>query len=491
MYANATGVNLLYANTNVTLRSNSTGTTNDWVFDADGNLTIPHGGKLGFDLLAKHEYGAIALQSLGGVGTYAAIASPYSFVQVRDNEVEIQSRIDGETIYNWTFGANGVLTLSTASTILGNSSDPNVYIETSTTSTTSTWTFGADGNLTLPVGGTIRGGGTGTDVTIVASTGTNAKTWTFGADGTSHFPDKIILAPSGQDITLQSSAYTQIMWAHVTDQSIADMYDNTNSDFYVESGGATLDIGYKDGSNNQQYTSWHWSKDGSFQFPDTTAQTTAWRGLANAGDQTLGGKLYLNGKKLSDGPYEANSIEMGASLGLSAVRGIGGPTGGIVLQTGAGYTVEHAWQFGYDGKLTLPDGGTLRMSTAPISSTGTVGDIAGTIAVNTASIFYCIADFVLDTGTYSVLTTDNNDGSVFFMEVAKGTYPQPQMSWGISINGDITYIDGAVTDLGTSWRMSVNSTVAYSSGTTLILTNPSPSQPDIWVKQAWGTTGSW
>ena len=131
------------------------------------------------------------------------------------------------------------------------------------------------------------------------------------------------------------------------------------------------------------------------------------------------------------------------------------------------------------------------MSTAPISSTGTVGDIAGSIAVNTASIFYCIADFVLDTGTYSVLTTDSNDGSVFFMEVAKGTYPQPQMSWGISINGDITYIDGAVTDLGTSWRMSVNSTVAYSSGTTLILTNPSPSQPDIWVKQAWGTTGSW
>ena len=41
MYANATGVNLLYANTNVTLRSNTAGTTKDWLFGTDGALTIP------------------------------------------------------------------------------------------------------------------------------------------------------------------------------------------------------------------------------------------------------------------------------------------------------------------------------------------------------------------------------------------------------------------------------------------------------------------
>ena len=57
----------------------------------------------------------------------------------------------------WTFGTDGVLTLSTASTILGNSTDPNVYIETATTSTTNTWTFAADGGLTFPDGTTSTG----------------------------------------------------------------------------------------------------------------------------------------------------------------------------------------------------------------------------------------------------------------------------------------------------------------------------------------------
>jgi hypothetical protein len=89
--------------------------------------------------------------------------------------------------------------------------------------------------------------------------------WTFGADGTTHFPGSLILAPASQSITLQSDQYTQLMWSHVTDQSTPDMYGNTNSDFYVESGNATLDIGYIDGT--QKYVSWYWSKDGSLTFP--------------------------------------------------------------------------------------------------------------------------------------------------------------------------------------------------------------------------------
>ena len=48
IYLNATGVNLVYANTNVTLRSNSTGTTNDWTFGTDGNLTLPTDGTISY-----------------------------------------------------------------------------------------------------------------------------------------------------------------------------------------------------------------------------------------------------------------------------------------------------------------------------------------------------------------------------------------------------------------------------------------------------------
>jgi hypothetical protein len=42
MYLNADGVNLLYANTNVTLRANSTGTNKDWNFGNTGVLTLPN-----------------------------------------------------------------------------------------------------------------------------------------------------------------------------------------------------------------------------------------------------------------------------------------------------------------------------------------------------------------------------------------------------------------------------------------------------------------
>lgn len=153
MYANATGVNLLYANTNVTLRSNSTGTTNDW-----------------------------------------------------------------------TFGADGILTLSTASTILGNGEDPNVYIETSTTSTTSTWTFGTNGILTLPAATPIiKGGGTGTDVTIIATTGTNTSTWTFGADGNLTFPDA----------TVQTTAWTgTVAYSNVTGAPPTTTYASTYTGWF-------------------------------------------------------------------------------------------------------------------------------------------------------------------------------------------------------------------------------------------------------------------
>jgi len=83
----------------------------EWLFDADGNLTIPHGGKLGFDLLADHNYGTIVLQSAGGTGTYAAIAGHWSYVMASDNEVRIQTGIEGSPYYDWTFGADGKLTL--------------------------------------------------------------------------------------------------------------------------------------------------------------------------------------------------------------------------------------------------------------------------------------------------------------------------------------------------------------------------------------------
>jgi hypothetical protein len=220
---------------------------------------------------------------------------------------------------------------------------------------------------------------------------------------------------------------------------------------------------------------WTFAGDGSVTFPDATVQTTAWTGTSALVNGTYTVALSITGQLNLPGAAnaESNNARIQSTNSVDVLSNLS------------------IWTFGTNGALTLPDGGTLRMSPAPTSSTGTVGDVAGTIAVNSSSIFYCIADYVLDTGTYYVETTNSNDGSVFFIEIAKGSYPQPQIGWGVSINGSSPTIDGVTTDLGTSWRISVDVVTAYSTGTTAILTNPSPSQADIWVKQAWGTTGSW
>lgn len=95
--------------------------------------------------------------------------------------------------------STGILTLSTASTILGQGTDPNVYIETASSGTTSVWTFGTNGELTLPSATpVIKGAGTGTDVTIVAESTSSTSTWVFGSTGTLVFPDH----------TVQTTAYT-------------------------------------------------------------------------------------------------------------------------------------------------------------------------------------------------------------------------------------------------------------------------------------------
>jgi len=102
--------------------------------------------------------------------------------------------------YNVSLSSStGILTLSTASTILGAGADPNVYVETISSSTTSIWTFGTDGVLTLPeLNPIIKGSGTGTDVTIIAQNTATARTWVFDVYGN-------ITLPKGSTLSETSS----------------------------------------------------------------------------------------------------------------------------------------------------------------------------------------------------------------------------------------------------------------------------------------------
>jgi len=124
--------------------------------------------------------------------------------------------------------------------------------------------------------------------TIYIGTGygstTGSYNWAFKKDGSTEFPNSLILAPVSQNITLQSDQYTQLMWMNA-DQSVTPN-KSTHTDFYVETGGATLDIAYRDGAGYEQIKSWTWyvasnNGDYGFRFPDSTVQTTAFTGYAN------------------------------------------------------------------------------------------------------------------------------------------------------------------------------------------------------------------
>ena len=139
------------------------------------------------------------------------------------------------TLVNGTYSveldSNGIFNLSTASTIVGQGTDPNVYIETVTTNTTSTWTFGTNGILTLPADTPIiQGGGSGTDVTIIATTGSNTSTWTFGSDG--------VLQSGNINITgsLAISGQNNLNVYNTNDSAVIDFYDSTTTNSIISVG---------------------------------------------------------------------------------------------------------------------------------------------------------------------------------------------------------------------------------------------------------------
>jgi hypothetical protein len=197
---------------------------------------------------------------------------------------------------SWTFGNTGTTTFPTGVTLSNargantvnflTGVDKSFQIETQTNATSKLWNFTTDGNLTLPQnaninfanGVSILAGITGTygnaNVAAYLPTYTgniagnivkNGNVWTFGTNGTTRFPNSTILAPAGQNITMQSDQYSQLMWENANLTVAPDM--SVMSNFYVAQNSATLDIVYRDGSSNQQQKSWLWSVDGSLTLP--------------------------------------------------------------------------------------------------------------------------------------------------------------------------------------------------------------------------------
>ena len=137
-----------------------------WKFGFDGNLTLPTTGNINY---------ANGQSILSGI----TAGSTYSNVNVA------------------AYIADSI----TTGNVLGNGTDPNVYIETVSSGNTSVWTFGTDGILTLPANtAIIQGAGTDSNVTVIASDGTTTAQWTFEKTGNVIFPDA----------TVQTTAWTNV-----------------------------------------------------------------------------------------------------------------------------------------------------------------------------------------------------------------------------------------------------------------------------------------
>ena len=286
------------------------------VLGEDGILTLPSGntrigdvfgnGSSGimantgtaFGVVTQGTGGYIALEwidnieNIGSTTTQVAAVIVNSPFALTTGTVQIATGISSGPVSSniWDFGVDGVLTLSTASTILGNSEDPNVYIETSTTATTSTWTFGTDGILTLPADTPIiKGSSTDTDVTIIAANTNTTSTWVFGADGILTLPDANTLNyTSGINFNFEGYNFNRIR--NHNSSVFLEGVEDAPPGYEVYGKGAVLtqlavsgvDVSIStdiQGQNN----GWTFGTDGTTKFPDNTIKNNTSTHITVAG----------------------------------------------------------------------------------------------------------------------------------------------------------------------------------------------------------------
>jgi hypothetical protein len=225
-----------------TEKQNDPNNEKEWKFDADGTLTLPDGISSILSLDPAQS---------GGINGVSLTGKDRAFIGINNESFG----------YSWDFRAFGGS--SSGSTVKPAIQFPGGgWLQEDATDI-------VDNNVPVQLGsqGSITLTTTFNDILTPAE-----HSWVFGRDGTTTFPNGLILAPAGQNITMQSDQYSQLMYQNANVTVAPDKAINTN--FFVAPNSATLDIVYRDGSSNQQTKSWLWNIDG-LTFPDNTVQATA------------------------------------------------------------------------------------------------------------------------------------------------------------------------------------------------------------------------
>lgn len=155
---------------------------------------------------------------------------------------------------------------------------------------------------------------------------------------------------------------------------------------------------------------------------------------------------------------------------------------------------NNSWEFASNGYLNFPDGGSFKYKgTAPGSSIGTEGDVAGMFASSTTHFYYCTGNYASHTSSITIDSGGAWGGIAGGLTSIPFSSPSrvPEIGWVISgpqndPPGSATLTLTSVTPLGEN-RYDLgfdNTNLNVSNGFVWTLTDNIP-QENIWKRIAW------
>ena len=353
--------------------------------------------------------------------------------------------------------------------------------------------LGTDGFLYLPYDAYADGNQGGvvyasTDVIIRPS----QWNWIFsGGDGTLNLPasaNNTAIIQSTVPITLTSNSHSLILdtSGNITfpdsttygSGTLASGYNHISLDNNYDT--VTIQTGYNADIVGVQTFSWVFDRQGTITLPGGAAQLHS--------DST---DVFL----YSDG---FGSGSNGIVISTNNYTNISNQNA-VIIQSNTGGTPTR-WTFNNAGEITFPDGSYQhtawaggRVVSAPTSSTGASGDLQGDIAFDNNYMYYCVANYSVTSFVITQAVSTNSSPYIYAPIASCPT--TPQAGWYIqgTLPGEPQLVIHSVTTSGSNYQLEcyyngypINSSIP--SGYNYTIT---PVAGNIWVKNAWGTTGSW
>lgn len=194
--------------------------------------------------------------------------------------------------------------------------------------------------------------------------------------------------------------------------------------------------------------------------------------------------LYLGGENNNVTVQDSGYVTISATerTALSYKNGNGQvivQDGEVFIQAGnASGTQTASWSFSSQGRIMFPGGEFFKVGNVPASSKGSAGDLAGTVAFSTSSVYYCVQDF----GGLTATLIGGYSGGVY-PSIIKTSEVKPLTGWSFVFdNVTYTLVADATEPNQGQWQLQIDQTIATTT-TTITLT---PNN-NIWKRVSWSS----